>query len=281
MTNIVDITLENAQQVLIEHSKEKLVVIDFWADWCEPCKQLMPILEKFADEFSETIILAKVNCDEMQQIAMQFRVQSMPTVVLMKDGQPVDGFTGVQPESVIRELIKKYTPAEEQAWVEQANAMMADQNFADAYPLLQKACAGQPENFEYLFLLINCLLELGKGTDAEQLLSNIPLAHQDSNYSMLISKLDLLKEAAESPEIKALESELQSDLDNLSIKVQLAVAYNQAQRNEEALTLLFEVLNKDLGFGDAKKTFLDIVASLPNGDPLASMFRKKLYTLLY
>ncbi len=106
---IVDITVENFQQIIIEASQDKLVLIDFWADWCEPCKDLMPILEKLAGEYSQHLILAKVDCEAQQEVAAQFGIRSLPTVMVVQNGQPVDGFAGVQPEQQIREMLAKYT----------------------------------------------------------------------------------------------------------------------------------------------------------------------------
>ncbi len=108
--NIVDINLENAKQLLVDESFTRPVLIDFWADWCAPCKSLMPILEKLANEYAGAFLLAKVNADEMGMISSQFGVRSLPTVILMKDGQPIDGFAGALPEKEVRELLEKYLP---------------------------------------------------------------------------------------------------------------------------------------------------------------------------
>ena len=103
--NIVDVTIQNFQQVLLEGSKEKLVIIDFWADWCEPCKQLMPTLERIASQYPEQVTLAKINCDDQQELAMQFGVRSLPTHAFFKDGQPVDSFAGVKSETEIMTML--------------------------------------------------------------------------------------------------------------------------------------------------------------------------------
>lgn len=281
MSNIVNVTLENFQQVLLEGSKEKLVVIDFWADWCEPCKQLMPVLDKLATEFSEHIVLAKINCDEQQELAGQFGVRNLPTVALMKDGQPVDGFAGVQPESQIRELIQKHLPKPQEEWFAQGVALADQQQWAQAYPLLKQAFEAESENPTYLLMLANCAIELGKLTEAEELLAAVTMVNQDGAYQQVVAKLDLAKQASESPEIKALQDLLEKEPASNDVKLKLAIALHQANRAEEALELIFAILKQDLAFADAKKVFLDIIANLPDGDELASKYRRKLYALLY
>lgn len=281
MSNIVNVTLENFQQVLLEGSKEKLVVIDFWADWCEPCKQLMPVLDKLATEFSEHIVLAKINCDEQQELAGQFGVRNLPTVALMKDGQPVDGFAGVQPESQIRELIQKHLPKPQEEWFAQGVALADQQQWAQAYPLLKQAFEAESENPTYLLMLANCAIELGKLTEAEELLAAVTMVNQDGAYQQVVAKLDLAKQASESPEIKALQDLLEKEPESNDVKLKLAIALHQANRAEEALELIFAILKQDLAFADAKKVFLDIIANLPDGDELASKYRRKLYALLY
>lgn len=281
VSNIITVNMENFQQVLLEGSKEKLVIVDFWADWCEPCKQLMPILEKLALEFSEQVILAKVNCDEQQQIATQFGVRNLPTVALMKDGQPIDGFAGVQPESVIRELIQKHLPSEHEQWFAEGVALANEKQWQQAYPLFQKAYEAVNDDKTYILMFANTAIELGKLEQAEQLLSTLTLVDQDAAYHQVLSKLDLAKQASESPEIQALQSLLENDPTSNELKLKLAIALNHAHRNEEALELLFSILTQDLGFSDAKKVYLDIIANLAQGDELMVKYRRKLYTLLY
>lgn len=281
MSYIVDVTLENAQQVLIDQSHQTLVVIDFWADWCEPCKQLMPVLEKLAHDYQGKFVLAKVNCDEQQQLAMQFGVRSLPTIAFMKDGQPVDGFAGVQPESEIKALLEKYLPSAEDDSFEQALQLAQTGDWSSALPLFEQAYLGQPENIQFKFAFINACLENGLIDRAEKLLMEIRMADQDSDYQQLLAKLDLAKQALDSPEIRALQEQLDQQPDDLDLKVKLAVALHQVHRNQEALSLLFDQLKISLSEGEIKKTFLDIIAALPSGDPLAGEYRRKLYTLLY
>lgn len=280
-SNIIELTLENFQDVVVQQSHEKLVIVDFWAEWCEPCKDLMPILKKLAGENADTLILATVDCDKQQEIAAQFGVRNLPTVMLVKEGQPVDGFAGVQPESQIRDMLAKHLPAPEQALLLEGAELVAQGNYAEAFPLVKQGYELNPDNLDAKLMMADCFIEQGYTEQAADILSTIGLVDQDGRYSALQGKIELASQAAESPEIKALQAQLASDPDNLDIKVQLSVQLQQANQYEEALTLLYSVLRQDINFNDAKKLFLDMVNALPDGDALKSTYRRKIYSLLY
>lgn len=280
-SNIVHMTPENFQQIVLEESQKRLVMIDFWADWCEPCKTLMPILEKIASEYPEDLLLAKVDCEEQQQISMQFGVRNLPTVILVKDGQPVDGFAGAQPEGEIRTLLEKHLPNKEDGQLAQAGALIAEGKYEEAFPLLSSAYESAPERTDIKFALIDTFIELGRLPQARELLESVMMVDQDATYQMLVGKLELAEKASQSPEILALEQAVDNDPQDLQLKVDLAVQYQQNNRQEEALSLLLKVLQKDLNFGEAKKLMLDTINALPEGDSLAGKFRRKLYSLLY
>lgn len=281
LNNIVEINLENFQQVILEGSQQKLVMVDFWADWCEPCKDLMPILEKLASEYSEHLLLAKVNCDEQQQIAMQFGVRSLPTVMLVKDGQPIDGFAGAQPEGEIRKLLEKHLPKPEDALLQQAQQLVVAGDYQSAFAPAKQAFELDESRIDSRFLLADIYIELSKVSQAKDLLEVVGLADQDNTYQALMGKIELAEQAADSPEIQALQAQLQQKPDDLELKVQLGVQLQQAGRVEEALELLLSVLKKDMAFGDARKLYLDTINALPDGDPLASQYRRKIYSLMY
>ena len=137
--NVVAINYDNAQQYLIDESMNRPVLIDFWADWCAPCKALMPVLEKLAAEYDGDFLLAKLNADEMQDIAGQFGVRSLPTVVLMKDGQPVDAFQGAQPETEIRNFLAKHLPRPWDKKLATARQLVAGGDLDSAVTLLRDA----------------------------------------------------------------------------------------------------------------------------------------------
>jgi putative thioredoxin len=280
-SNIFDLTAQNVQQDLIDASKEKLIIIDFWADWCEPCKQLMPVLEKLATEYSEQVILAKVNCDAEQQLAMQFGIKSLPTVMLFKDGQPIDGFAGVQPEAAIREILDKHLPSKFQLLMADAFELHQQQSFEAAYPIIKQALTLEATNADAKLLLADICIEIGQLDEASQIVSTIKMADQNGQYQHVLAKLEMAKKSAESPEIVSLQKQLSEDPESLSLKRELAIALHQAKRHEESLSLLLEVLKKDLAFEDVRQVYLDIIAGLPDGNELAGKFRRSLYNLLY
>jgi len=281
--HIVEVSQENAQQVLIEESRQRPVLVDFWADWCEPCKSLMPVLEKLTNEYNGQFLLAKVNADQHQGICQQLGVRSLPTVMLFKDGQPVDGFAGAQPETAVRELLDKYLPKPWDLSLAQAQGMIAGGDFVGALELLRPAYEESQQQANIGLVLAQVYLELNRCDEAEAVLGNVKMVDQDATYEQLMSQLQLKREAAKSPEVQALEEELNKDPDNREAAYKLAVQFSQTGQYREALELLLNLLRKDLSYeeGAAKKAYQDILASLGKGDPLAVEFQRKLYTLLY
>lgn len=282
--NSVDVTEENFQQVMFEESAQRLVLLDFWADWCAPCKALGPILEKLAAEYDGQILLAKVNADEQQNIVAQFGIRSLPTVALVKDGQPFDAFQGAEPESAIRERLEKHLPPPWQPLLDQAAGFIAEQQYDAALAELLNAYRDSGELFDIGLLLADCYLHLKRTNEAAALLDAANLEQQlDANYKALVSRLELMEAAADTPEIRDLQTQLASDPDNLELQYELAVQYSQAERVEEALEVMLGVLKKERNYkdGDAKKRMLDILKGLGNGDPLAVRYQRKLFTLMY
>ncbi|RUO60638.1 thioredoxin [Pseudidiomarina insulisalsae] len=273
--------MENFQQVILEASKNKLVMVDFWADWCEPCKQLMPVLEKLANEFSDRVTLAKIDCDAQQQLAAQFGIRSLPTVAFFKDGQPVDGFAGVEPESAIRARIEAQIPGPGEDLLQQAQDLLQQEQFQDAYAVAKQAYDLQPDNAVVKLTLADAACSVGRIEQTEELLQQIGLVDQDSYYQHVSSKLELAKQAADSPELRALQEQVAEQPDNLALKLELAGKLYQAQRMEEALEAAFSVLRSDFNFANARKQTLDMLNGLPKGDPLAAKYRRLLYSMMY
>ncbi|MGE3297485.1 MAG: thioredoxin [Porticoccaceae bacterium] len=281
--DIVEVTLENARQVLIDESRRRLVVVDFWADWCAPCKALMPILEKLATEYKGQFLLAKVNADREPDIAGQFGVRSLPTVILMRDGQPVDAFQGAQPETQVRKILEKHLPPAWEAILDAAIAKMQAGDFEGALPQLRTAY-DESGRIDYIGLaLAQDLIQLNRCDEAETVLKGISAAGKGPDYDNVLALLQARREAAKSPEIEALERRLHDQPDNGDLVLELAAQYRAERHFEAALELLLGLLKRDRDFGEgaAKKAFLDTLAALGKGDPMAVRFQRQFFNLLY
>ncbi|MCS3431885.1 co-chaperone YbbN [Klebsiella sp. BIGb0407] len=280
--HIINITEANLHQTL-EQSTVKPVLFYFWSARSQHCEQLTPVLESLAAQYQGQFILAKLDCDAEQMIASQFGLRSIPTVYLFQNGQPVDGFQGPQPEEAIRALLDKVLPREEEIKAQQAAELMAAGNHAEALPLLKDAWQLSNQNSEIGLMLAEVQIILNRSEDAQAVLKTIPLQDRDSRYQGLLAQIELLKQAADTPEIQLLQQQVQDDPDNAVIASQLALQLHQVGRNEEALELLYTHLQKDLtaGEGQIRKVFMDILAALGTGDALASKYRRYMYALLY
>ncbi len=283
LLTIVDITLENAQQYLIDESFKRPVVIDFWAEWCGPCKNLMPVLEALANEYAGAFLLAKVNADDQHMISSQFGVRSLPTVMMMKDGQPIDGFAGALPEVQVREFLGKHLPKPWEAPLQQARELIGQSQHAEALPLLRQAYEQSNYLAAVALLIAQCHLELNRIDNAEAVLADIKMADQDNFYAQLMAQLALKKQAAKTPALSALEAAHAAAPEDLHTRLQLALQYHQEAEHRLALEHLLAILRKDRNFaeGEARQSFNAIVASLGKADPLAIEFQRKLFTLLY
>ena len=280
--NIVNINESNLQQVL-EQSMTTPVLFYFWSERSQHCLQLTPILESLAAQYNGQFILAKLDCDAEQMIAAQFGLRAIPTVYLFQNWQPLDGFQGPQPEEAIRALLDKVLPREEELKAQQAMQLMQEGNYTDALPLLKDAWQLSNQNGEIGLLLAETLIALNRSEDAEAVLKTIPLQDQDTRYQGLVAQIELLKQAADTPEIQQLQQQVAENPEDAALATQLALQLHQVGRNEEALELLFGHLRKDLtaADGQTRKTFQEILAALGTGDALASKYRRQLYALLY
>lgn len=278
--NQVAASFENVRD-LLALSQQKLVIFAFWSERSVQSKELLQLLSAISSDYPEQLVLASVNCDQDQELAMQFGVRSLPTTMFIQNGQPVDGFAGTEPEGQIRQRLAPYLPKAEDLLMQQAEPLLAAQQWADAYPLLEQARQLATERADIAKMLAYCAASLGKIVEAKALLSNILLADQDALYQQALALIELAEQAADSPEIRALEQQLATDPDNLLLSQQLAVQYQQANRVADALALLYKILQQDLNFGESKKLMLDMLAVQPKGDALTASYRRKLYSLLY
>lgn len=281
-TSVIDISFENAQQVLIEGSMSLPVVVHFWSPSSPQCEALFSLLQQIHQQTGGSFTLARVNMDELAPLAQQLGVAQAPAVVILKEGRPVDGFAEIPSPEQITETIVRHLPPPEEQLFNQAQALLAADQSAEALTVIREAHRLAPQRNDIILVLIRALLNNQIADEAETLLKGLPLEDQQADFHELTSQLELLKAAAESPEIKALESKLDTSEDSPELRLSLAIQYSQAGRNQEALELLLAILQRDLECldGQIKKNFLDMLATL-NGDPLSSQYRRKYFSLLY
>ena len=279
----VEIDESNAQQLLIEESMTRPVVVDFWADWCEPCKQLMPILEKLAQEYQGAFLLAKVNADEQQMLAQQLGVRSLPTIMVIKEGQPIDGFSGAQPESAVREMLDKHLPSPQAGALEEAEQLLTEGDVPGALALYRSVWEESGKKLEMTLTYAGALVTANRLDEAETLVQDVRLADQDARYEQLIAQIELGREAARSPEVEALEAAIAADPEDHATRIQLAIQLSQVAQYRDALEHLLTVLRADRDFngGEVRKGFLDTLATIGKGDPLAAEYQRKLFSLMY
>lgn len=279
---ITHITPENVRAELIDASFTKSIAAYFYADALPECQPITPVVKGLVGENNATLTLALIDITnpQLQSLAIQIGLQALPALVIFKEGRPVDAIMGPEQMAAAQQFLTPYLPKEEDLLLDSARQYLQQHSFQQAYDSALQALAAAPNRSDIKLILITACLELQKLSQASQLLASIPMVDQDSDYQRLQAALELAEQAADSPEIKALEAKLAQKPEDGTVKQELAIQYNQAGRKQEALELLLTLLRQDLAFGDAKKIYLDILATM-TGDPVASVYRRHLYTLLY
>ncbi|MDH1560918.1 thioredoxin [Pseudomonas sp. MDMC216] len=274
------------EQLVIENSFHKPVLVDFWAEWCAPCKALMPMLAKITEEYAGELLLAKINCDIEQDIVMRFGIRSLPTVVLFKNGQPVDGFAGAQPEAAIREMLKPHVaePAPAAADpMEAAHALFAEGRFADTEALLKQVLAEDNENAAALILYARCLAERGELGEAETVLNAVKGDGHKQALAGAKAQLTFLRQAVDLPDAATLKSRLAQNAEDDEAVYQLAVQQLARQQYEAALDGLLKLFVRNRSYSDGlpHKTLLQVFDLLGGDHPLVTTYRRKLYQAIY
>ncbi len=278
---IFEVTADNFSQVVLQGSQQTPVLVDFWADWCQPCRMLMPVLGKLAEEYKGQFILAKVNSDENQALAQQYGVRSLPTVKLFKQGQPVDEFMGALPEGQVREFLDRHIERESDKLLDQAMAMLAAGDQETALTLLRKANDMDPGRARLAVPLARLLIDKGDAGEAEALLKALPVDERDSaDAAALLAQLEFSQQASGLPDRETLEQ--QAEAGDLKARLQLANKLVAEGEYEAAMNHLLTIMQKDRGFEDdiGRKTLLKIFDMLGD-DPLVEQYRRKMFNYLY
>ena len=250
-TVTTEATAKNFASAVIEKSRETLVLVDFWADWCAPCRMLMPVLAALATEYSGKIQLVKVNTDKEPQLATEYGVRSLPTVKLFKAGQVVDEFMGVLPERAVREFIERYLdrPADHQIRV--AVELSATGQHDEAIKLLAAALVEDPKYDKTRLALAEEQIEVGSLADARQTLNEASnQVRFDAPFKSLIARLELAEIANSDVNRATLETRISSNPDDLASREQLGAICFAAGENDAAMEQWLEIVRR--GQGDIK-----------------------------
>ncbi len=299
---MIDITLDNFQTELVEASLATPVLLDIWAEWCGPCKQLGPVLEKLEVEYGGRFILAKLDADKVPQISSQlsqmFGVRSIPFCVMFANGQPVDGFVGALPADKIREFLDKHVPGADELAAQQeeeaAQEALAEGDTDGALEKLQHAVATDPSNDDARFDYVKLLLQLGRTDDAKVAFAPV------IDRRALVRRFDSLQrwmdalDAAEGADIAALDARIAANRRDFDARFARAQALIAQQQWTEAMDELLEILMRDRSWNEelARKTYiaiLDVIeppkpkvaeGQIPPDDPVVATYRRRLSSVI-
>ena len=288
MSHVIDINQDQFVEEVVEKSKTIPVIVDFWAPWCGPCKQLTPALESIVNKKNGKIILAKINVDENQAIAAQLKIQSIPTVYGFVEGRPIDAFQGAQPESKIEAMIDKLidaTPGNEiPRLLKEAESFFQGKEYEKAKNLYENLIALDPGNVKIISGLLRTLLQLEKFEDINEMLDSLDeKILEDSEIKKIKKLVDNLHGDENSSSINEIEKKLKSNPNDKNIRLELSIEHlksNQIDRGFQELLILYE---QDPKWNDeaAKKKLLEYFDMLGFNDPNVVKARKKLSSIMF
>ena len=288
MQTVININQDQFLSEVVEKSKTIPVIVDFWAPWCGPCKQLTPILEKITKSKNGKVILAKVNVDENQEIAAQLKIQSIPTVYGFVDGKPIDAFQGAQPESKINEMIDKLidaTPGNEvPKLLEEANNLFKSQKYLEAQSIYENLIAMDPGNPKIIAGMLRCLLQLNKIDDVKEILDSLDENILQDEEILKVKKLyENFHNSNNEITIDDIMNNLKDDPKNKNIKFELAEKYLSLNEIEKGFKELLQLYEEDPKWDEeaAKKKLLEHFNLLGFNDPNVIEARKKLSSLMF
>lgn len=285
---VKDISTAEFMQHVVEASAQVPVIVDFWAPWCEPCKQLAPALEKVVAEAGDRVRLVKMNIDDHPEVAGQMGIQSIPAVVAFVDGKPADAFMGVRSESEIRQFVEKLTgPAEDNGLDEvfaKAEELAGQGAHGEAANLYGAILQNEPENARALQGLGQTYLSTGNTEGARAILDQIPDSLKDTpEISSLQSAIELLDRAEDLGPVRELEAQVENNPQDHQARFDLAVALNGAGQREQAADHLLEIIRQapDWNEAAARTQLLQFFEAWGMTDETTMSARRKLSSILF
>jgi putative thioredoxin len=285
---IKETTTQSFMKDVVEESKRQPVLIDFWAPWCGPCRQLTPILEKAVKSAKGKVKLVKMNIDDHPAIPGQMGIQSIPAVIAFVNGQPADGFMGALPEgqvvSFIERLTKSEIGGEEKDLLKTAEAALAEGDAAGAADIYAQVLAGDSDNVAALAGLARCHVEAGNLEQAKKTLATVPDAKQnDSAIAAVRAALELAEQAKSVGPLTELEDKVKANPLDHQARFDLAVALNAAGKRTEAADHLLEIVRRDRKWNDdgARKQLVQFFEAWGGADEATVEGRKRLSSILF
>ncbi len=283
-SNIINVTETEFNDQVIEASESKLIVVDFWAPWCGPCKQLTPILEKIISKSGDKITLVKINIDENQQIAAQLRIQSIPTVYAFKDKQIVNAFQGVIPEGQIIEFIEKCLGSKINEdfteFYNEIESAMAENKYEETKDTLLEFISKNSDEIKGICFYLECLIELKQFEEVEVFISSLEKDVQEKDeLKQVLKKMEIVKNNSSGPNINELIDKLENEPNNIDLILEISDKYFSMKEYENGMDLLLKNYpkNKD----SIKNKMVEFFGVLGNTDQVTIQYRKKLSQLMF
>jgi len=283
-TNIIDVSETEFNDQVIEASDNKLIIVDFWAPWCGPCKQLTPILERIISKSKDKITLVKINIDENQQIATQLRIQSIPTVYAFKNKQIVNAFQGVIPEGQIIEFIEKCLGSKINEdfteFYNEIKSAMAENKFEETKDTLLEFISKNSDEIKGICFYLECLIELKQFEEVEVFISSLEKDVQEKGeIKQVLKKMEIVKNNSSGPDINDLLDKLEKEPSNLDLVIELSEKYFSMKEYESGMDLLLKNYSKNKD--KVKNKMVEFFGLLGNTDQITIKYRKKLSQIMF